>query len=338
MFPSGCVTVTDHGSDCREPAREVDGLAGRARGRGGVHLGQAGLRDGARDRRQLSVELAARAARVPGVPVPRDRAQRDHAPRRVLRVSGRAPTEGRKRIDVRHVQAPREEPDERGASRGRDRGRVVRPDQRDADRPLVEPLRVRADDVAVDTAPPAFEDLAVLVDEEVVTDVVPAVREHVVALDPAHDRGRLRAAVRVRAGRVVDDREAQRVGVGGLLAPANLLVRAPARPGDDQRRARLRDRPQPDLADRAPDVVRADTADRGRTCAPGFGWRARSSTGCRAATRSRAARVFARRARRPRAQHRASRSSVPRRFASGTRRRRCPSSAARPGRTCAPGD
>ena len=221
-------------------------------------------------------------------------------PCRELRVSGRAPTEGRERIDVRHVQAPGEEPDQRGASRRCDRGRVVRPDQRDADRALVEPLRVRPDDVPVDTAPPAFEDLAVLVDEEVVADVVPAVREHVVALDPAHDRGRLRAAVRVRAGRVVDDREAQRVGVGGLLAPTNLLVRAPARPGDDQRRARLRDRPQPDLADRAPDVVRADAADRGRTCAPGSGWRARSSRDCRAATRSRAARACARPARRPR--------------------------------------
>ena len=40
MFPSVCVTVTDHGSDCREPAREVDGLAGRARGRGEYILGR----------------------------------------------------------------------------------------------------------------------------------------------------------------------------------------------------------------------------------------------------------------------------------------------------------
>ena len=226
---------------------------------------------------------------------------------------------------------------ERGASRGCDRGRVVGPDQRDADRALVEPLRVRADDVAVDAAAPAFEDLAVLVDEEVVADVVPAVREHVVALDPAHDRRRLRAAVRVRAGRVVDDREAHRVGVGGLLAPTDLLVRAPARPGDDQRRARLRDRPQPDLVDRAPDVVRADTADPAERAhldpvrGPGP-VRAAELPPVRAQlVCSRIGPVVLGRGRR------ASRSSGRRRFASGTRPRRCPSSAARRGRTCAPG-
>ena len=162
---------------------------------------------------------------------------------------------------MRHVEAPREEPDQRGARGGRDRGRVVGPDQRDADRALVEPLRVRTDDVAVDAAPPAFEDLAVLVDEEVVTDVVPAVREHVVALDATDDRGGLRSAVRVRADRVMDDGEAQRVRVRRLLLAADLLVRAPAGAGDDQRRARLRDRPQPDLPRRAPDVVRTDTGD-----------------------------------------------------------------------------
>jgi hypothetical protein len=120
---------------------------------------------------------------------------------------------------------------------------------------------VRAHDVPVDPAPTAFEDLAVLVDQKVVTDVVPAVREHVVALDPAHDRRRLRAAVRVRADRVVDERKTHRVRIRRLLAPPDLLVRAPGGPGDDQRRPRLRECPQPILVHRAPDVVRTDTAD-----------------------------------------------------------------------------
>ncbi len=93
------------------------------------------------------------------------------------------------------VEAPREQADERGARCGADRVRVIGPDQRHAHGALVEALSMRTDDVPVDPSVAALEDLAVLVDEEVVADVVPPVGEHVVALDPADDRGRLRAAV-----------------------------------------------------------------------------------------------------------------------------------------------
>ena len=89
----------------------------------------------------------------------------------------------------------------------------------------------------VDPAVTAFEDLAVLVDEKVVADVVPAVPLHVVELDRANDRGRLRLRVRVRARRVVDDRVVDGVGVVRRSA-TDRLVRVPARTGDDRRRAR----------------------------------------------------------------------------------------------------
>ena len=56
-------------------------------------------------------------------------------------------------------------------------------DHRDADGAGVEPPRVRPDDVALDPAVAPFVDGAVAVDEEVVADVVPAVRLHVVHLD-----------------------------------------------------------------------------------------------------------------------------------------------------------
>ena len=95
-----------------------------------------------------------------------------------------------------------------------------------------------ADDRLLHPAVSAFEDLAVLVDEKVVADVVPAVSEHVVGLDSTDDRGGLRARVIVRARRVVDDREVDAVGdLGTLLpVPADRLVRAPLRPGDERRR------------------------------------------------------------------------------------------------------
>ena len=56
--------------------------------------------------------------------------------------------------------------------------RVVVAEQRNSDRAGVEPCRVSADHIPVDATEAAFEDLAVLVDEKVVADVVPAVRAH----------------------------------------------------------------------------------------------------------------------------------------------------------------
>ena len=93
---------------------------------------------------------------------------------------------------MRDVEAPRQQLHERGTRGGRDRLRLVVADHRDSGAPGVEPLSVSADDVLRDSPASALEDLAVLVDEEVVTDVVPAVREHVIALDASHDRRRFR--------------------------------------------------------------------------------------------------------------------------------------------------
>ena len=89
------------------------------------------------------------------------------------------------------VEPPGDQRNERGPRGRRDRRRGVVADQRDPDRAAVEPLRVGADDRPRDPAVAALEDLAVLVDEEVVADVVPAVALHVVELDRPHDRGRL---------------------------------------------------------------------------------------------------------------------------------------------------
>jgi hypothetical protein len=62
-----------------------------------------------------------------------------------------------------------------------------RPDRRDPGRGRVVALGLRADHGLVDPARAALEHLAVLVDEEVVTDVVPAVGVAVVAGDAEHD-------------------------------------------------------------------------------------------------------------------------------------------------------
>src|ERR1043166_8449575 len=78
---------------------------------------------------------------------------------------------------------------------------------------------------SIPPAPPLV-DRAEAVDKKVVADVVPAVRLHVVDLDPAHDRRRLPRGVRVGPGRVVDDGELQRRGIARLRA-RDLLVRGP---------------------------------------------------------------------------------------------------------------
>jgi hypothetical protein len=161
---------------------------------------------------------------------------------------------------VADIEAPREQAHERVPSRRRDAGAVVVADDGDPDRARVEPLRVGADDIAVDPAVPALEDLAVPVDEEVVADVVPAVPLDVVGHDPAHDRGGLSPRVRVRPGRVVDDGEADAARVEGR-GPANRLVRAPGEAEDDGRRSRDRQRARRDTFLPARDVESPDPAD-----------------------------------------------------------------------------
>ena len=158
------------------------------------------------------------------------------------------------------------------------------PDHRDADRARVEAADVRADDVPVDAAVAALVDRAVAVDEEVVADVVPAVRLDVVDLDPAHDRRRLRRRVAVGAGRVVDAREpdARRVG---RLAAADRLVGAPGAARHDRRRPRRGDGAQRDLHLGAANERRPEIGDAAARCASGSRSTARPTSGHRRASR-----------------------------------------------------
>ena len=134
---------------------------------------------------------------------------------------------------------------------------LVRPEERDTDGAGVEPLRVRAHDVAVDAAEPPLVDRPEAIDEKVVADVVPAVPLHVEELDPLHDRGRFRSRVAVAARSVVDDREANTRRVARRAA-TNLLVRTPRRTRDDRRRHGRGRRSQRDERLRAPHQVRPD--------------------------------------------------------------------------------
>ena len=78
---------------------------------------------------------------------------------------------------MRDVETPGEQVDERLLLGRRRRRRVEAPDQRDTNRADIEPLGMRADDVALDTPAATLVHGAEPVDEEVVTDVVPPVPE-----------------------------------------------------------------------------------------------------------------------------------------------------------------
>ncbi len=172
---------------------------------------------------------------------------------------------------MRDVEPPGEQLHERPPGGVADGRRAVLAEHCDPDRAGVEALRVGADDCLVDPPVAALEDLPVLVDEEVVADVVPAVPLHVVQLDPAHDRGRLGRRVVVRAGGVVDDGEVD--AVRDLRRPlADRLVRVPTRSRDDVRRAGDREPPRRGPLHGALDVVRAE-ARHGAACAEANGGR-----------------------------------------------------------------
>ena len=114
---------------------------------------------------------------------------------------------------MRNVETPRDEPCD-GVLRGyRRRDVFVRSEEGDTDGARVEPLRMRAYDVAVGTAEPPLVDRPEAVDEKVVADVVPAVPLHVEELDSLHDRSRFRPRIAVAASGVVDDRETDRCRV-----------------------------------------------------------------------------------------------------------------------------
>src|SRR5205823_6301492 len=94
---------------------------------------------------------------------------------------------------------------------------------------LVTVLAGRSLAVVVLAGPPAFVDAALFVDEEVVTDVVPAPILGVVRVDRTHG-GRRIGVVVLRVG-VMDDQLADR-GEARRRALAHRLVGTPLRPGD----------------------------------------------------------------------------------------------------------
>ena len=157
---------------------------------------------------ELGVERLARAGGRVAVAVAADALERHRRPARIA--VGRPAARGHHDLALRRHGVQRELPADQPRQRVHPRLGVrhggERPDRRDAGRGRVVALRLRADHGLVDPARAALEHLAVLVDEEVVADVVPAVGVAVVARDAEHDAGRLLRPVVVRADRVVDER------------------------------------------------------------------------------------------------------------------------------------
>ena len=137
-------------------------------------------------------------------------------------------------------------------------------DHGDADAAGVEALRVRPDDRAVDAARTALVDAPVGVDEEVVANVVPAVRAHVVGVDRADDGRHVACRIAVRRVRVVHEDHVHRVGVARRRAPQRLVC-APAGARDDRR---LTGNAQPGCAGGRRDCDPRPRARRGRVAAP----------------------------------------------------------------------
>ncbi len=235
-FPVRSTTATVQPSVEERRAWNRTRTAHGAGDRGAVQLRQPGGRNPPRERGQESVRDGAGALAGARVAVAGDSAKRHELAGMELEVPAGGVEDLRQRVDVRDVEAPREQPHQRGSLRLRRSGGGEVADERDSDRAGVESLRVRPDHVLVDAAAAAFVDRPEAVDEEVVADVVPAVALNVVDLDPAHDRRRLRARIAIRAGGVMHDGQAQHRRDHGSRAD-DLLVRIPAGTTDDRRLA-----------------------------------------------------------------------------------------------------
>ncbi len=135
---------------------------------------------------------------------------------------------------MRDVEPPGDQAlERRDGGRARARG-AVRPDDRDAGRVGVEPLRLGADHRLRHAAVAALEHGAALVDEEVVANVVPAVRAHVIGVDAADDPGGVRAR-RGRGGIGVVDEHHLELGRVDRRGAADRLVGVPSRASHDPR-------------------------------------------------------------------------------------------------------
>ena len=261
--PSAPQTVSAMCAERRARHRELD-LERRARGRGAVREAQgareldrpradAAARGAHRDARErpgvarraraqvgeLGVERLAGARGRVAVAVAADALERD---RRAARIAvRRAAARGHHDLALGRDAVERELPADQARQRvhprlGEQHG-AERPDRRDTGRDGVVALRLGADHGLVDPARAALEHLAVLVDEEVVADVVPAVGVAVVARDPEHDPRRLLGPVVVRADRVVDERGLHLAVLGRRARRDG--VAAPLGAGDDRGLGRL---------------------------------------------------------------------------------------------------
>jgi hypothetical protein len=103
---------------------------------------------------------------------------------------------------------------------------------------------VRRDHRSVPAAVPTLPDLAVTVDQEVVTDVAPSIGVRVEVVHAADQRGDVAGSIAVRVDRVVDDGEVDRRCVvrrrAARIQVAESFVRAPHRARRDERRSNLR--------------------------------------------------------------------------------------------------
>ncbi len=229
--------VAGHAGDRGDARAAAVDRTGRLRAR--VEQSGAEVRRRQRaDRRQLRVEVRARARRVAGVPVSRDDVERDLSaggiPRRpaALRGEDRGPV----RVAVRQPELPGHHPRDR-VDHDRRRGDLVEvADRRHRERVDVEATGVRTDDGAVHAAVPALPEPAEPVDQEVVADVRPVVPLDVVGVDRPQDLRDRRRGVAVGAGGVVHEAGADR-GVVRRRGAADRLVGTPLRPGEDRRLA-----------------------------------------------------------------------------------------------------
>ncbi len=185
--------------------------------------------------RELGVEDVAGARGRVAVAVAGDALQGDDLAGRVaVRVAARR-RDGDRALGGHAVQRqlPAEQSRGGGHGLGGDAGRGVRAEEGDAGRHRVVALRLRPDDRLVDAARTALEHLAVAVDEEVVADVVPAVRVAVVLGDAEHDRRRIARAVLVDGRGVVDEGELD--GAVARVAAGRHRGCPPRVAGDDRR-------------------------------------------------------------------------------------------------------
>ncbi len=215
-----------------------------------ARIDDLGRSDGLRrsgDRVELGIDERARAVGRERVAMAADDAEARALAGGIAIVAPRYQRRAAERIDVRDVEPPRDELRQGVAGRSGERSAAAVADHRDADAARVESAGLRADHRFVDPPCTPFEDPPVGVDQEVVANVVPAVRAHVVGVDRADDRGDVRGRIAVGRVGVMDEHHLGGGRVAGL-GSLQRLVGAPARTRHDLgligRRLQRAQRPQ----------------------------------------------------------------------------------------------